>query len=117
MLLLQPSYTFNLVLPLSANANKRQINDKSHSPNHLKKRSFKMMIYASTLSTVVNEFRQSIAVSNKQKHNWKQITFEINKFANSFSYIRRSLVNLPMKWLILKKPYCPCCLWEKNPLT
>ncbi|GAK14871.1 hypothetical protein JCM19053_4744 [Vibrio sp. JCM 19053] len=69
MLLLQPSYTFNLVLPLSANANKRQINDKSHSSNHLKKRGFKMMIYASTLSTVVNEFRQSIAVSNKQKHN------------------------------------------------
>ena len=30
---------------------------------------FKMTIYASTLSTVVNESRQSIALSNKQKHN------------------------------------------------
>ncbi|CDU09743.1 hypothetical protein VDIAB_270509 [Vibrio diabolicus] len=68
-MLQQPSYTFNLVLLLSANANKHLVNEKSHSPSCLKTNGFKMTIYASTLSTVVNESRQSIALSNKQKHN------------------------------------------------
>jgi hypothetical protein len=44
-----------------------------------------MTIYASTLSTLVNESQQSIVKCNNQSRILKQISLKINNFANGLS--------------------------------